>query len=202
MGADTRLGLGRQAHRRQVWRQAFALLSEVDAGSPLAADDLDLVTEAASMLGRGEDEVRLLRRAFAAHADAGRIGSALRCGYWLCKALAWAGEFAQAGVWLTRAQRLAETQPDCRERGYLLMLDAERHFRAGEHAEMLAVAHRLAEVAGQGADRDLAPGAAMALGNALIMTGAIESGPCGPVGCHYSVKPMTWHSVFHLDQHT
>ena len=137
---------------RQEWGQAFAVLGDLDAREPLGADDLELLAEAASMLGRGDDDVQLLRRAFLAHAEEGQVGSALRCGYWLCKSLAWAGEFAQAGAWMAKARRLAEADPDCRECGYLLMLDAEEHLRAGRHAEMLTVAKRLVEVAGEGAD--------------------------------------------------
>jgi DNA-binding CsgD family transcriptional regulator len=176
MGEVEGLDLGRQAHHRQQWGQAFALLTEVDAHHPLGAGDCELVAEAASMLGRGDDEVRFLRRAFQAHADAGSLGSALRCGYWLYKALAWAGEFAQAGAWLAKARRLAEMGPDTRESGYLLMLDAELHLRAGRSTDMLAVAERLADVAREGEDRDLTAGAAMTLGGALILNGTIERG--------------------------
>jgi tetratricopeptide (TPR) repeat protein len=176
MDAVAGLELGRQAHRRQAWAEAFACLTGADAARPLAADDLELVAEAANMLGRGDDEVRLLRRAYLVHAEAGQVGAALRCGYWLCKALAFGGEFAQAGVWLARARRLAEAAPDCDEFGYLLMLDAERLFRAGAYTEMQAVVRRLAELARRGRDRDLAAGVAMTLGNSLIKNGEIESG--------------------------
>lgn len=176
MEALADLELGRQAHQRQEWGQAFALLGDLDAHEPLGADDLELLAEAASMLGRGDDDVQLLRRAFLAHAEEGEVGSALRCGYWLCKSLAWAGEFAQAGAWMAKARRLAQADPGCRECGYLLMLDAEGCLRAGRHAEMLTLAKRLAEVAGEGADGDLAAGTAMTLGGALILNGEIESG--------------------------
>jgi hypothetical protein len=128
------------------------------------------------MLGRGEDEVRLLRRAYLAHAEAEQVGSALRCGYWLCKALAFDGELAQAGAWLARAQQLAETDPGCDEFGYLLMFDAERLLRAGKDAEMLVVARSLVDLAGRSRDRDLAAGAATVLGVALIRTGEIRLG--------------------------
>jgi DNA-binding CsgD family transcriptional regulator len=170
-----RLERGRRAHRGQVWGEAFALLTEADTHSELSGEDLEQLAEAASMLGRGDDEIRLLRRAFLAHADAGQIGPALRCGYWLCKSLAWAGDFAQAGAWLARLRRLAEAHPDCPEYGYLLMLDAEQHFFAGQYPEMLTVAGRLAEMAAAG-DRDLAAGAGMTLGNAMIINGDVESG--------------------------
>src|SRR4051794_35339152 len=64
MGMLSALERGRQAHRAQVWAEAFDLLSEADGRSPLSGEDLELLAEAASMLGRGDDDVRLLRRAF------------------------------------------------------------------------------------------------------------------------------------------
>ena len=177
MEALADLELGRQAHRRQEWGQAFAVLGDLDAHEPLGADDLELLAEAASMLGRGDDEVQLLRRAFLAHAEEGQVGSALRCGYWLCKSLAWAGEFAQAGAWMAKARRLAEADPDCRECGYLLMLDGERHLRAGRDAEMLdGWRTSWSTSPARAGTRDLAAGAAMTLGGALILNGEIESG--------------------------
>jgi DNA-binding NarL/FixJ family response regulator len=175
MGELAELELGRQAHREQVWGEAFALLTEADTQCSLSGEDLERLAEAGSMLGRGDEEVRLLRRAFLAHEDAGQVGPALRCGYWLCKALAWGGEFAQAGAWLARLRRLAEAHPDCPEYGYLLMLDAERHFEAGQYPEMLTVARRLTDLAVPG-DRDLAAGAGMTVGNALIINREVESG--------------------------
>jgi hypothetical protein len=90
MDAVAGLELGRQAHHRQVWTQAFAYLTEADTTRPLAADDLERAAEAANMLGRGDDEVRLLRRAYLAHADAGQVAAALRL-----RVLAVQG----AGVW-------------------------------------------------------------------------------------------------------
>jgi tetratricopeptide (TPR) repeat protein len=175
MATLSALELGRQAHRAQVWAEAFGLLTEADARSPLSGEDLERLAEAASMLGRGDDDVQLLRRAFVAHADAGHAGLAMRCGYWLCKGLAWAGESAQAGAWLAKLRRLAETDPDSAEYGYLLMLDAELLFRAGEYSQMLAIARRLADIAAAG-DPDLAAGAGMTLGNALIINGDMAAG--------------------------
>ncbi|HEX6499779.1 MAG TPA: LuxR C-terminal-related transcriptional regulator [Micromonosporaceae bacterium] len=168
--------LGRRAHRRQEWAPAFEAFARADAVCPLSAGDLELFAEAADLLGRGDDAVRLLRRAYLAYAEAGAVEGALRCGYWLCKALAWAGEFSHAGVWLARARQLAGPDPDCPECGYLLMLDAERMYRSGDRTGMLAMARRLAEVTTSSADADLRAGAAMTLGTALIGTGEVEAG--------------------------
>ncbi|MCT9081544.1 helix-turn-helix transcriptional regulator [Streptomyces fulvoviolaceus] len=56
------------------------------------------------------------------------------------------------------------------------MLEAELHFRAGEHAPMLEVARRLADSVGPGADPDLVAGTAMTLGLALVSNGETAAG--------------------------
>ena len=134
---DGGLERAREAHRRQAWADAFARFSAADEVEPLAAADLELAAEAADLAGRSDDAVRLLRRAYLANADAGAVGPALRCAYWLGKTLSWGGEFAQAGAWLARARRLAEAHPDCPERAYLQLYETEQLSRAGAFAELL-----------------------------------------------------------------
>ncbi|GAB2960358.1 hypothetical protein GCM10023080_020500 [Streptomyces pseudoechinosporeus] len=115
MDVDAELARGREACRQQAWAEAYDLLGGVDTVRPLDIDDVERLAEAADMLGRGDDAIVLLRRAFTTHAEAGAVGPALRCAYWLCKALAGGGEFAQSGAWLARARRLAATDPGCGE---------------------------------------------------------------------------------------
>ncbi|MEU6254095.1 response regulator transcription factor [Streptomyces sp. NPDC047043] len=176
MDWDAEVGRGREAVLGQAWGRAYDVLAQADAERPLQASDVELFAEAADMLGRGDDAVALLRRAYTAYAEAGAVGAALRCAYWLCKALAWGGEFAQSGAWLARARRLAATEPGCPECAYLLMLEAELHFRAGEPEQMLDTARRLAEVAASRTDADLAAGTAMTLGLALVSNGQVAAG--------------------------
>ncbi|WP_405873343.1 LuxR C-terminal-related transcriptional regulator [Streptomyces sp. NBC_00005] len=176
MDWDAEVGRGREAVRMQAWTEAYDVLARADAAYPLEVHDVELYAEAADMLGRCDDAVGLLRRAYTAYAEAGIVGAALRCAYWLCKELAWGGEFAQSGAWLARARRLAATEPGCPECAYLLMLEAELHFRAGEPAEMLDSARRLAEAVSPGAEADLAAGTAMTLGLALVSNGQVGAG--------------------------
>ncbi|HVE28579.1 MAG TPA: response regulator transcription factor [Mycobacteriales bacterium] len=173
---DGGLDAAREAHRRQAWADAFARFSAVDEVEPLAAADLELAAEAADLAGRSDDAVRLLRRAQLANADAGAVGPALRCAYWLGKTLSWGGEFAQAGAWLARARRLAEAHPDCPERAYLQLYETEQLFRAGPSAELLAAARALAAAAVPGGDADLAAAALMMSGGALISAGRVDAG--------------------------
>jgi DNA-binding CsgD family transcriptional regulator len=176
MDWDACVERGREAVRVQAWGEACEVLGAADVERPLGIGDLELLAEAADMVGRCGDAVTLLRRAYTAHAEAGAVGSALRCAYWLCKALAWGGEFAQSGAWLARARRLAETEPGCAECAYLVLLEAELHFRAGEFPQMLEAVRRLPEAAHPGTDPDLAAVTTMLRGLALVSNGDIAAG--------------------------
>jgi DNA-binding CsgD family transcriptional regulator len=173
---DRGLGGARVAHREQAWADAFARFSAADEVEPLGPTDLELAAEAADLSGRSDDAVRLLRWAYLAYADAGAAGPALRCGYWLSKTLSWGGEFAQAGAWLARGRRLAEANPDCPERAYLQLYEAEQLLRAGPSAELLPTAQALVAAAVPGTDADLTAAALMTSGWALISTGRVEPG--------------------------
>jgi DNA-binding CsgD family transcriptional regulator len=173
---DGGLDGAREAHRRQAWADAFARFSAADEVEPLAAADLALAAEAADLAGRSDDAVRLLRRAYLADADAGAVGPALRCAYWLAKTLSWGGEYAQAGAWLARARRLAEANANCPERAYLQLFETEQLFRAGASAELLPAAQALVAAAVPGGDADLAAAALMTSGGALISAGRVDAG--------------------------
>ena len=173
---DEGLDRAREAHRRQAWADAFARFSAADEVEPLGPADLELAAEAADLAGRGDDAIRLLRRAYLANADAGAIGPALRCAYWLSKTLSWGGEFAQAGAWMARARRLAEADPDCPEQAYLQLYAAEQLARTRAFAEMVPATQGLVEAAASGSDADLAAAALMMSGGALIAAGRMAPG--------------------------
>ncbi|WP_278195554.1 helix-turn-helix transcriptional regulator [Streptomyces cylindrosporus] len=175
MDWEARVVRGREATRALAWTDAYEAFAAADAERALERADLELFAEVADMLGRSGDAARLLRRAYTAYAEAGDVGPALRSAYWLCKALAWGGEFAQSGAWLARARRLAATEPGCPECAYLGLLEAELHFRAGEFAQMLDVVRRLPDPE-PGVDPDLAAGTTMTRGLALVGNGEIAAG--------------------------
>jgi DNA-binding CsgD family transcriptional regulator/tetratricopeptide (TPR) repeat protein len=176
MEPATRLELARETHRELRWAQADALFTAIDSDSPMEPGDLELAAEAADMAGHGSESVPLLRRAYQAYADAGNVARALRCAYWLGKSLAWGGEYAEAGAWLARANRLADTDPGSPARAYLLMADAERLNWMGDFSGMLSVARLLSEAADDSGDPDLTAGAAMTHGRALIRNGEVGAG--------------------------
>jgi len=176
MDVGAGLERAREASRQQAWADACDAYLAVDRVAPLEPEDLERLGEAAFLVGRGDDAVQALQRAYQAHADAGEIADAVRCAFWLSQALNFKGEFAQSGAWLARAARLAETDPECGQLGYLLIPEAERRLREGDFAVVLANAVRALALGNQCGDRDLVTIAEMFQGMALINTGQVEQG--------------------------
>ena len=99
----------------------------------LGADDLEQLAIAAYMLGRDDDYLSYVKRAYQLHLDADAPLRAVRCAFWIGLNLALRGETGGAGGWLARAQRLLErSERDSVERGYLLIPLMFRHEAAGD----------------------------------------------------------------------
>ena len=174
MGGDGELARGREAAGRLAWAEAYAALSLADASSSLSAEDLELLATAAYLVGQVEDCLRALQRAQQLHAEAGESRRAARCAFWLAFHLGSAGELAQAGGWLARANRLLEhAPPDCAERGLLLLSLAVQHIGT----DYAAAAEESARAAGIGRDAGDADLVALALhvqGRALVRLGRVR----------------------------
>jgi len=166
----------RESHRRLAWADACEAFLALDAASPLEIEDLERLAEAAEFVGRGDEAIRVLQRAYAAHLDAGEIGDAVRCAFWLWHALVVNGEFAHAGGWVVRAGQLTEKRPNCAEQGYLQIPVAERQHGEGAYAAAFDTAGRAAEMGRRCADRDLVTIATHIQGRALIKQGTVEQG--------------------------
>jgi DNA-binding CsgD family transcriptional regulator len=175
VGGDGELVRGREATGRLAWADAYAALSLADQSSSLAAEELELLATAAYLLGRVEDCLGALQRAQKLHAEAGESRRAARCAFWLAFHLGSAGELAQAGGWLARANRLLEHEPpDCTERGLLLLSLAVQHIGAGDNAAAQEVAARAAGIGRHAGDADLVALALHVQGRALVRLGRVS----------------------------
>ena len=166
----------RDYYRRQEWVDACDAFRAIDGVSPLAIEDLELLAESTYILGRGDEAASLLKRAFQVCVDAGEIGSAVRCAFYLWHVLGVKGEFAHAGGWIARAWRLIESQPECAEQGYLLIPEAERQFGDGDLAGAFATAGRAVGMGDECGDRDLVTVAAHIQGRVRIREGRVGEG--------------------------
>jgi DNA-binding CsgD family transcriptional regulator len=174
VGDDGELVRGREAAERLAWADAYAALSLADQSSSLAAEDLELLATAAYLLGHVEDCLGALQRAQQLHAEAGDPRRAARCALWLAFHLGSAGELAQAGGWLARANRLLEHEPpDCAERGLLLVSGAVQHIVAGDHAAAWEGSARAAAIGRHAGDADLVALALQVQGRALVRLGRV-----------------------------
>ena len=153
---------GRESYHAETWAAAYEALSAADRSVPLEAGDLELLANAAYMVGRDTDYLGTLERAYRAHLDTDEPLAAVRCAFWIGFCLARTrGETGRASGWLGRARRLLGER-DCVERGYVLLLE-------GGAGEAAAIAERFA-------DADLFALAGRDRGHALIGTGDFEQG--------------------------
>ena len=131
MGVIDDLARARQAYERRDWVTAYGALSDVD-DEALDADDFARLAMAAFLVGRKNDCIQALQRAFRAHLDRDEVLPAVRCGFWLAMTLITTGEPAVGSGWVGRCQRLLEdVDEDVVERGYLVQLDMFRHIFSG-----------------------------------------------------------------------
>src|SRR6266511_3333903 len=164
----------REYHRRQMWADGGDAFRVIDSVSPLAIDDLARLIECTYILGRGDEAASLLQRVYQVHVNAGDIGNAVRCAFYLWHVSAVKGEFARAGGWIARGWRLAQTQPECAEVGYKLIPDAERRFGELDFAGAFDAAGRAVDLGNRCGDPDLVAVAAHIQGRARIKQGGSE----------------------------
>jgi tetratricopeptide (TPR) repeat protein len=166
----------RRSSDQRAWADAYDAFTAVDVVEPLRAADLELLGEAAIDLGRGDDAIRALQRAYRLHVESAAIGDAVRCAFWIWRSFLYKGDFTQAGAWIARAARLAESRPECAEGGYVLLAEADGRHAEGDYAAASAAAARAVEL-GQGCgDQDLVTVGTHIQGKARIYEGRISEG--------------------------
>jgi ATP/maltotriose-dependent transcriptional regulator MalT len=167
---------GRNAFRKQAWGEAFSHLAAADRESSLAGADLIILAQAALLTGREAEGADLLSRAHHAFLGEGDTQLAARSAFWLGFTWLINGELAKAGGWLSRAGRLLEGQPDCVEKGYLLLPEGYRSFHAGDTVAACATFVQAAAIGERFGDKDLATLALQGQGRSLIRQGEITRG--------------------------
>ncbi|HVR14109.1 MAG TPA: LuxR C-terminal-related transcriptional regulator [Gaiellaceae bacterium] len=177
MNTTADLERGHAAYSSSAWQDAYTSLSEADRSVPLAAEDLVLLATSAYMLGREDDCVRILGRAFQRYSDDGVMLHAARCAFWIGMQLALRGEMGPATGWLGRAHRLVEREDrECAEQGYMLVPVAFEHEAAGDFEGAAATAGAAAEFGERFGDSDLFALAVHMQGAVLVKCGRVGEG--------------------------
>ena len=167
---------GRKAFQKRAWSAAFAQLSTADHQSLLGPEDLMRLAQAALLIGKEGEGTDLLARAHQAFLTLGDAQQAALCGFRLGFTLLLNGEVAKAGGWLSRANRLLHSQPDCVEKGYLLLPEGYRLVLAGDALAAHATFARATAIGERFGDTDLIVLGLQGQGRCLIRLGEIARG--------------------------
>ncbi|WP_436493251.1 LuxR C-terminal-related transcriptional regulator [Actinokineospora sp. HUAS TT18] len=174
MGVVEDLAKARAAFEHRRWLAAYDALSDVDDLDP--ADFVRLAT-AACLVGRRNDCVQAMQRAYQGHIAAGDTLAAVRCGFWLGMTLLMSGEAAVGGGWVSRSKRLLDDIPgDVVERGYVLMPTMLGSIFAGQFDTAQAVALEVTDYGRRFRDPDLTANGLNAQGRILIFVGRVPEG--------------------------
>ncbi len=168
---------GRESYARQAWSDTHDALSRADREAPLGPDDLGRLATAAYMLGRDDEYVAAMERAYRAHLEGGEPLPAARCAVWIGLNLVLRGETGGATGWFGRARRLVERDgTECVERGYLLMPVVFERAGAGDPDGAVAAAAEAAAIGERFGDADLFALSSQDQGTLLIAQGRVPEG--------------------------
>lgn len=176
MGVIDDLIRARQSFERRDWVSAYDRFSDLDP-STLKADDFARLAMAAHLLGRHNDCIQALQRAYQVNLDAGKTLAAVRCAFWLAMVLNTSGETAIGGGWVARSLRLLNgMSDDVVERGYVLIHLMYRHIYAGEFPDAHELAAQITEYGVRHRDPDLLAMGLCSQGRLLLYSGRVAEG--------------------------
>jgi DNA-binding CsgD family transcriptional regulator len=157
-----------------AWRETYDSLSRLESPN---GDELGELATSAYMLGKEDEWMPLLERAFRSHFEAGESLRAARAAFWIGTNLALRGELGPAGGWLGRAQRIVDAQEvECVEHGYLLVPVAFQHDAQGDLEGAIATVAAAAEMGERYGDADLFALALHTEGEFLLQAGRVREG--------------------------
>ncbi len=176
VGVVEDLNRAREIYERRDWVAAFDALSHLE-DAHLQVTDFGSLATSAYLLGRTNDCVQALQRAFQLSLDGGDLRGAVRAGYWLATVLIAGAEHAIGNAWLTRAQRLlADIDEDVVERGFLLEKQVLVHVLHGEFGEASALAPQVVDYGRRFTEPDLTAVGTHAMGRLKIYSGQVADG--------------------------
>jgi DNA-binding NarL/FixJ family response regulator len=170
------LARARDAIQKQAWSLAFAEFGEADRQAPLDPEDLELLSTAGHLIGKDAESGEALARAHQGFMTRGETRRAARCAGWLSFVAQLRGDGAQASGWLARARRLLESEPDCVEKGYLLLPVGMASVQQRDLSAAYEAFLEMATIGQRFGDRDLASLGLQGQGRVLVRRGEIARG--------------------------
>jgi len=150
----------------QSWNEAYTRLSDGDREGQLGTGDLELLATAAYLVGDDRASAAAWTRAYHARVRSNEKRRAARCAFWLILELLSVGDWVRGSGWLSTAERLLDDDPDCAERGLLLVLAGRTHAKNGDSAAANEAFARAARLSAACDDWELKAFALLGLGQA------------------------------------
>jgi class 3 adenylate cyclase len=173
---DDRVKAGLSALDRHAWQEAYDLLKAADQDGLLGGPELEQLGVAAWWLGRLDDSLVTMERAYEAHTATSNHEAAAHIALELARGYAWKSARSVSMGWLARASHLVESHPDWAVVAEVLITKA----LVAEGAQDLEAAEQLAAQALATADRfgrrDEAALAMELLGSLLAKRGQVARG--------------------------
>ena len=154
------------AFAEQSWNEAYTRLSDGDREGQLGTGDLELLATAAYLVGDDRASAAAWTRAYHARVRSNEKRRAARCAFWLILELLSVGDWVRGSGWLSTAERLLDDDPDCAERGLLLVLAGRTHAKNGDSAAANEAFARAARLSAACDDLELKAFALLGLGQA------------------------------------
>lgn len=164
----------REAFGRHSWLEVYTLLA--DSAEELDATMLEMLAVAANLIGRDQESIRAWERAHVEHRRGGRHDQAAATACWAALTLMLRGDMAQAGGWLTRAERIVEELEDdvpVAAHGMLLIPAAIAAVSSGDAETALDVANRMISIATAVQEPDLMAFGRLAIAQAALVAGDV-----------------------------
>ena len=176
MGVIDDLIEARDAYERKEWVAAYRALTDLESDQ-LRADDFAALATTAYLLGRRNDCVQALQRAFQANVDAGHQAAAARSALWLALVLSMGGEPAVGGGWAARAKRILDgIDADVVERGFVMIHETLGCIMAGDFEGALERASIIAEYGERFREPDLVAQGLCMKGRLMTHAGQVQDG--------------------------
>ncbi len=181
MSGNETLQAARDAYKRQAWADATDLFLRADAETGLLIDDLESLVWAAGIAARDREMLAALERVYAHHAAKADHEACARAAFWSGIRYMMIGEVGAGTGWLQRAgKHVEETNPDCVQRGYLLLPQVLMHRGRGAYETAAEIAGRAIAFGENSGDADLIALAGSLKGGLLFRLGRIDEG-YGPI---------------------
>jgi DNA-binding CsgD family transcriptional regulator len=166
------LGRGRGLFEQRAWQECWSALTAADEQSPLAVDDLRLLSISAYLAGHEESSADALARAYRLALETDDVSLAAQVSFWLAFMLLNTGAVARGSGWATRSRQLVEEHGlHGVEPALLKVMDAHQLIETERTAEGLSLAREALRDSEGIDDPDLRPLATLTVAQALMRLG-------------------------------